>query len=154
METSALTPRGGYREDAGRKSAFPGKVLDKPFYMDLTPAGHKVLDTLTAREGLSRNDVFGHLAMKYLDRLEQRPEFQAPGVVFPGKQAAGVLSIRLDREAGARLTATRFRTGKSYSDIGEGLIRWFGKAEKRFPVLPGSDPRPRRRSRPRGTGRR
>lgn len=146
---AALTPRGGFRENAGRKSAFPGKVLDKPFAMDFTPHGRKALAALTSRSGLSRNDVIAHLT-KYLPELEQRPEFQEKGVVFPGKLAADVLSIRVPKDVAAQLSATRWRTGKSYSDIGEGLVRWFGKAEKRFPILPGPDTRRPRRSRSRG----
>lgn len=151
METEVLTPRGGFRENAGRKSAFPGKILDKPFAMDFTPAGRRALQRLTIRTGLSRNDVIGHLAMKFADRLKFDVD-DYPGVVFLGKLAKDVLTIRVDRAVGAKLEAARTRTGKSYSDIGEALVRWFGKSEKAFPVLPGPDtPRPRRsRSRRRG----
>lgn len=145
METD-LTPRGGYRENAGRKSAFPGKILDKPFFMDFTPKGRRELQHLVTRTGLSRNDVIGHLALRHADDLA----FEEEGVAFPGKMAEDVMSIRLDRQAGAKLAAARVRTGKSYSDLGEALIRWFGKAEKVFPVLPGADPPRRRRSRSRG----
>ena len=136
-----LTMPGGYREGAGRKSAFPGKLIEKPFAMDFTPNGRRVLEGLTTRHGLSRNDVIAHLALKYADRLV----FEEEGVVFPGK-AQQVLSIRVTPEVAVKLTAVHDRTGKGYSDIGEALVTRFA-TEREFPVLPGRDPLRRRRRR-------
>jgi len=131
--------RGGYREGAGRKSAYPGKT--RSFAMDFTPAGRHALKALVRRRGLSRNDVLAHLAIHYAEQLT----FAAPGVVFPGKLAANVLTIRVPAAAGDKLTDARRRTGKSYSDIGEALVCWFGPTAKDFPTAQ----RPRRRPRPR-----
>lgn len=112
---------GGRRAGAGRKSLYPGKVA-RPFAMDFTPAGRKVLRALVQRRRLSRNDVLAHLILHYADQLT----FEAPGVVFPGKVAANVLTIRLPVPARDKLVRAHRRTGKSYSDIGEALVCWFG----------------------------
>jgi hypothetical protein len=61
------------------------------------------------------------------------------------------MSIRVPKDAGDRLRAAQKRTGKSFSDIGEALVTWYGD-DKKLPVLPGKDPvrRPSRgRRRPR-----
>lgn len=134
--------RGGYREGAGRKTIFPNKVLDRRFGMDFTPAGRAVLDALQARTGLSQNDILGHLVQRHATRLA----FTEPGVVFRGKAASNVISIRLPADLADALTAAQARTGKSFSDLGEALVRWYGHKET-FPVLPGKEParrRPRR----------
>jgi hypothetical protein len=143
--------RGGYRENAGRPSAFPGTTENKPVYMDFTPAGYKVLDGLTERNGLSRNNVIAHLALTYADKLVKRKDFTADGVVFPGKRASNVMTVRLPPAAERKIRAVNRETGKSESDIGEALVTWFGPGEAKFPVLPGADPkRKRRRGRKRG----
>lgn len=139
-------PRGGYRAGAGRKSAFPGKVIEAPVYMDFTPEGHRQLRRIVQRTGLSRNDVIGHLAIKYADELN----FEDDGVVFAGKRAKNVMAIRLDQNGLAKLKAAGERTGKSASDIGEALVRIFGPAEKTFPVLRGSETKPSKRRLKRG----
>jgi hypothetical protein len=140
-------PRGGYRENAGRPSAFPGNTDEKPFYMDFTPAGYKVLDGLSKREGLSRNDLLAHLALRHADKLVSMKDFTVDGVVFPGKRAFNVMAIRLPKDAGAKIKRVGRDTQKSDSDIGEALVRWFGPDEKTFPVLPGKDKRRRGRKR-------
>jgi hypothetical protein len=138
-QTSILTmTRGGVREGAGRKSAFPGKVLGKNFGMDFTPAGRKALDRLQAATGLSRNDILAHLALRH-----------AHDLVFDGK-AQSVLSIRLPADAGDALRAAHMRTGKGYSDLGEALVTRYGP-EAVFPVVEGKT---RARKRPRRPGRR
>src|SRR5262245_15978214 len=125
---------GGARPGAGRKSVFRSKALDKPFAMDFTPAGRRALDVLVRRTGLSRNAVVGTLALRFADRVT----FNG-ATPYPDK-ARSVLSIRVPREAAAKLTAARIRTAHSYSDIGEALVREFGD-EARYP-----DPSRRRKA--------
>src|SRR5262245_59121474 len=137
--TTTRSTRGGVRPGAGRKSAYPGK--SRSFAMDFTPAGRKVLKSLVARHRLSRNDLLAHLSLRYADRLT----FDAPGVVFPGKLAANVLTIRVPADAGDKLTAVHRRTLKSYSDIGEALVCWYGPTEKDFPPSHAARRRARRR---------
>ena len=122
------TAHGGARAGAGRKSVFPSKALAKPFAMDFTPAGRAKLDALVAKTGLSRNAVIATLALQFADFVafpigEGRP--------FPDK-ARHVLSIRVPREAAAKLAAARIRTEHSYSDIGELLVTVFGR-KARYP---------------------
>lgn len=124
-----MTPRGGLRAGAGRHSAFPGNAL-KPFAMDFTPAGRKALDRLCRRTKLSRNNVIAHLVAAHGAALA----FEVDGVVYPGK-AQAVLAIRMPAREGDLLQAVRARTGKSYSDIGEALVRQFGRSTT-FPSLP------------------
>lgn len=135
-----MTPRGGTREGAGRKSAFPGKLLERTVYMDFTPAGRQALDVLTAREGLSRNDVLAHLSLRYADQLS----FDCEGVVFPGK-AQAAMTIRLPADALQVLERAHARTGKSYSDLGEALVLWHGQEEHAFPLLPEPERKPKAR---------
>lgn len=124
-----MTPRrtqprgqhGGTREGAGRKSVFKEKALDKPFAMDFTAHGQKVLAALVKRTGLSRNAVIATLALQFADKLAFDPDDPAP---FSPK-AQAVLSIRVPPKAGGKLAAARVRTGRSYSDIGEALVTWF-----------------------------
>jgi len=137
-------PRGGWREGAGRPAAYPHKVLDDPFPMDFTSAGRAMFDKLQARTSLSRNDIIAHLALTYADELE----FRTPGVVFPIK-AQEVYRICVPEDAGDKLRRARTRTGKSYSDIGEALVCWYGPVAT-FPVLKGKDKRKRKRGRKRG----
>jgi len=134
-----MAQHGGARPGAGRKSIFGAKALDKPFAMDFTPGGRRVLDALVRRTGLSRNAVLAVLALRHADALvfEERDP-------FPDK-AREVLSIRVPPEPGAKLAAARVRTGHSYSDIGEALVRWHGAAAK-FPTA-GSSTKTRRRRR-------
>lgn len=127
-----IVTRGGYREEAGRKSAYPGVDL-KPFAMDLTPAGVRLLDKLCKRTGLTRNNVLAHLTNLYADRLAFPGQ---DGVLYAGK-AQSVLSIRMPADIGAKLRAARQRTGKSYSDLGEALIRLYGETTE-FPAPPES----------------
>lgn len=135
--------RGGYRENAGRKSAF-AKTVDKPFAMDFTPDGRRELQRLVKRTRLSRNNVLSHLAIQHAHRLEFD---DVPGTVYPGK-SQDVLSIRVSPMAAVRLRAARARTGKSYSDLGEALVRRFGQAEKHFPASPSRAKRPSKGRRP------
>jgi hypothetical protein len=129
------TPKhGGARDGAGRKSLFRTKALEKPFAMDFTPTGRRALDALVRRTGLSRNAVIGVLALRYADRVVF---FDGPSP-YPDK-ARSVLSIRVPREAGAKLAAARVRTGRGYSDIGEALVRQFGD-KVTFPAPPGRRP--------------
>ena len=121
-------PRGGKRAGAGRRSLFPGNDL-KPFAMDFTPAGRKVLDGICRRTKLSRNDVITYLVSEHGDALV----LSAEGVVYPGK-AQAVLTIRMPTIPGAVLMAAHARTGKSYSDIGEALVREYGPLAQ-FPTL-------------------
>jgi hypothetical protein len=134
MTTSA---RGGARAGAGRPSIFKAKALGKPFAMNFTPGGRRVLDALVRRTGLSRNAVLGVLALKHGDRLA----FDTANP-FPDKVHLP-LSIRVPPEAGAKLAAARVRTGRSYSDVGEALVRWFG-ADTPFPAPATTAPRRRR----------
>ncbi len=140
--------RGGARKGAGRKSAFPGMV-SKPFPMDFTPEGRARLEKITERTGLSRNNVLTFLALTFAHKLT----FSAlePGTVYPGK-AQQVLAIRVSAKAAAKLTAARDRTGKSYSDIGEALVRRYGRSAS-FPAPPSSEAQtaPRRSPRRRRT---
>jgi hypothetical protein len=145
--TMAKGQHGGARPGAGRKSVFGAKALAKPFSMDFTPAGRKALDALVRRTTLSRNAVIATLALQFADRLTF--DLAAP---FPGKLATAVLSIRVPPDAGAKLAAAHVRTGKSYSDIGEALVRWHG-ASARYPSLT-TRKRPRSRQAPRTTRRR
>lgn len=111
---------GGARLGAGRKSVFKAKALEKPFAMDFTPRGRRALDAIVRRTGLSRNAVIGTLALRFADRVaftDDQP--------YPDK-ARKVLSIRVPPTAGAKLAAARVRTGHSYSDIGEALVRQYG----------------------------
>jgi hypothetical protein len=114
---------GGVRAGAGRKSIFGAKALRKPYAMDFTPQGRKALATLERRTKLSRNAIIGSLALQFADALVFDGD-----TPFPGKQGSAVLSIRVPPEAGAKLAAARVRTGCSYSDIGEALVRWYGRA--------------------------
>lgn len=134
--------RGGVRDGAGRKSAFPHKVLDQPFGMDFTPDGHRALRQLQAKTGLSQSDVLAHLVERHASMLT----FTMEGVAFPGKLAENILRIRLPEHLGDALRAAQTRTGKSFSDLGEALVRWYGDAET-FPVLQGKAPQKRRRGR-------
>lgn len=123
---SNRTNHGGRRAGSGRPSIFGATALAKPYAMDFTAVGRKELARLVRRTGLSRNAVLAILALKHADALV----FTAP-TPFPDK-ARNVLSIRVPPDAGAKLTAARIRTGYSYSDIGEALVRWYG-ASTRFP---------------------
>jgi hypothetical protein len=67
-----------------------------------------------------------------------------PGVMFRPK-AQLVMSIRMPHDAGAKMLAARERTGKSLSDCGEALVRWFAPTIKHWPILPGKDRRIRLR---------
>lgn len=116
---------GGARTGAGRKSVFGKKAVAKPFAMDLTPEGRQALFALCARTGLSRNGVVGVLALQFADVLG----FPEEGVVYPDK-AQDVISIRVPKDAASKLRAARRRTGKGFSDIGEALIRQFGRKAK------------------------
>ncbi len=98
--------------------------------MDFTPAGRKALDRLCRRTKLSRNNVVAHLVAERGDVLT----FDAAGVVYPGK-AQSVCAIRMPACEGDLLKAVHARTGKSYSDIGEALVRQFGRSTT-FPSLP------------------
>ncbi len=62
--------------------------------------------------------MIGLLAIRYGPSLE----FEEAGVAYPGK-AQAVLAIRLPREAVKALKTAHRRTGKSFSDIGERLVR-------------------------------
>ena len=128
---------GGRRKGAGRKSIFTTKAVEKPFAMDFTKRGRATLRALTKRTGLSRNGVMAILALQFGDALT----FDADGVAFPDK-AHKVLSIRVPKDAAAKLRAARRRTRKSYSDIGEALLSRFG-ATASFPA-----PSPRASSTP------
>lgn len=149
-DTSNLTMagRGGVREGAGRKAAFPHKELDRPFGMDFTPAGWIALLDLQKRTGLSRDDILAHLTGEFADALV----FDSDGVQYPGKRGSSILRIRLPKEQGDRLRAAQARTGKSYSDLGEALVHRYGH-QTTFPAIPGADT-PRRRRRPRRPRRR
>jgi hypothetical protein len=126
------TPRhGGARAGAGRKSVFTSKALAKPFAMDFTPAGRRALSALVKHTGLSRNSVIAVLALQHADHVAF-----AVAAPYPDK-ARQVLSIRVPREAGAKLAAARVRTGHSYSDIGEELVREFAERTK-FPARRGA----------------
>lgn len=112
---------GGRRKGAGRKSVFGQKTADKPIAMCFTPAGHRALRRLQRATKLSRNGVIGLLAAQFAPALV----FTEDGVAYPHK-GPEVLSIRLPRAIGQQLRAARKRTGKSYSDLGERLVRSFG----------------------------
>ena len=145
-------PRGGYRENAGRKLAVGDKLSDDALQMDFTPEGHKVLADLVAVSGLSRNQVLSHLAKTYAPRLEfpktRHDDGRQQHVHFTGKaggtDAGLVMRIRMPQIAVDRIRAAQRRTKHGVSDIGEGLVRWFGPKEKQWPIVPGRD---RRRSR-------
>ncbi len=139
--------RGGLRPNAGRKTAFPG-IEAKPFAMDFTPVGLKRLRRLQRRHRLSRNNILAHLVACYAARLN----FSAPGTVYPGK-AQRVLAIRMPPAEAELLRSTRERTGKSYSDIGEALVRIYGE-DASFPTLPTKPARRRRRPAARSARRR
>jgi hypothetical protein len=142
-----LTMRGGFRENAGRPTAFAGKNLESPRAMDFTPEGRVVLADLQERNGLSRSDVIAHLALRHCDALALRPVFQRPGTVFTGRtrRNANVYRIVAPPNVLRKLDALRKRTGKSYSDIGEALVRWYGPREKDWPAVPGPETKKRRR---------
>jgi hypothetical protein len=130
--TMATTTWGGARVGAGRKSAYPGKDFAHPVYLDFTQAGRDALDALQARTKLSRSDILAHLIAKHAESLDFGPLF---GVAFPGKLGENVCVIRLPVAQRRLLRATRTRTGKSYSDIGEALVLWRGLATV-FPARP------------------
>ena len=124
LKATTNNGHGGARPGSGPKTIFGGsKALTKPIAMDFTPRGRRELARLVKRTGLSRNAVIGWLALRHADALSY-----TDAMVFPGK-ARDVLSIRLPREAAAKLAAARVRTGRSYSDIGEALVRGYGPAE-------------------------
>lgn len=110
---------GGAREGAGRKSIFPDKALAKTFPMNFTAEGRLRLDAIVKRTGLSRNSVIACLALQCADLVAF--EERAP---FPMKSTKP-LSIRMPRTAASKLVAAQVRTGHSYSDIGEAMVRWF-----------------------------
>lgn len=141
---NATTTHGGRREGAGRRSLYP-RARRAIVYIDLTPAGWKLLSKVKRRAQLSRNDLFAHLALEHADKLE----FTAPGVVFPGKANANVLLIRLPVQAHAKLRAAHQRTGKSYSDLGEALLSWYAGSTA-FPPLPPTAAEARERMLPKG----
>lgn len=110
---------GGARDGAGRKSVFGVKAVAKPFAMDFTTNGRRALASVTRRTKLSRNAVIAALALEHADALTF-----AEADVFPDK-AREVLSIRVPPKAATKLKAARRRTGRSYSDIGEALVRGY-----------------------------
>jgi len=107
---------------------FATKALPKPFAMDFTEAGLRRLAAVVKRTGLSRNAVLAVLALQFADAVTFAESARAP---FPDKSRR-VLSIRVPRDAGAKLAAARIRTGHSYSDIGEALVTTYGK-RARYP---------------------
>lgn len=129
LNVTKKAQHGGARAGAGRKSVFASKELEKPFAMAFSPAGLRELRRVVSRTGLSRNGVIGVLALQHADALTFAD--RAP---FPQK-AAAPFSIRVPRDAGAKLAAARVRTGHSYSDIGEALVRWFAR-HTAFPKRP------------------
>lgn len=132
--------RGGRRENAGRKSAFP-RIDMKPFAMDFTPRGRAELARLERSSGLSRNNIITHLTAMHAGELE----FDEEGIVFPGKKQK-VLSIRMPPREGELLRAAHARTGKSYSDLGEALVLRYG-SQADFPTIERQADKPRRRRR-------
>lgn len=131
-----LTPtmadgHGGHRVGAGRKSLFGSPAIAKPFAMDFTREGRRALASIVRRTKLSRNAIVALLAERHADHVT----FDVPRP-FPDK-ARDVLSIRVPKGPAARLVAARRRTGHSYSDIGEALVRWFA-AQTAFPPPPGT----------------
>jgi len=121
---------GGKRRGAGRKSIFGTKLKEKAFAMDFTPEGRRALDALVRRTGLSRNAVVALLALQHAEQLVFAPDARP----FPDK-AGHVLSIRVPGDAAVKLRAARVRTKRSYSDLGEALVRWYG-ATSSFPPRP------------------
>ncbi len=115
------TKRGGARPGSGRKSAF-GTPERKPFAMDFTPEGRRILDRICRRTKLSRNNVIAHLVRIYLSNLGGWLQPIGPYL----RKAQSVLSIRIPADEGALLREARARFGKSYSDIGEALVRLYG----------------------------
>jgi hypothetical protein len=124
-------PHGGARDNAGRKSAYPGLDMQS-FPMQFTPPARRLLDALQARTGLSRNNILAHLTLCHVESLSVSAD--EDGVLFPGK-GSDVLSIRMPADVGKRLRAAKARTGKSFSDLGEALVRQYG-ATTTFPARP------------------
>jgi hypothetical protein len=144
MNLTMKHEHGGSRENAGRKSAFPGAHVKVP--MDFTPVGLQLLARLQRRSGLSRNNILTQLARLHAADLH----FDAvDGPVYPGK-AQNVLAIRMPGREARLLERARARTGKGFSDLGEALVRTYGPTAT-FPELPRrrDSIRRRRRSRPR-----
>jgi hypothetical protein len=118
-----MRPRGRHGgARAGRKSIFATRAV-AAFSMVFTPTGRLALDALTRRSRLSRNAIIAWLALTYADQLQ----FDAPGVAFPGKMWTRVDTIRVPAAAAAALRRAHARTNHSYSDIGEALVREFGR---------------------------
>src|SRR4051812_31161833 len=110
---------GGRRPGAGRKSPLGGRLLDRPYTVNLTTEGLDALSTLTKTHGLSRNAIIGALLIQHADALGDTPEIaRGPVVRHP-------LAIRLPRQAAAKLVAAHIRTARSYADITESLLRVF-----------------------------
>jgi hypothetical protein len=122
------TKHGGARAGAGRKSIFADRAVPRAYPMALTRAGHEALAALTGQTGLSRNAILAVLVRRHAHHLAL-PE---DGIIYRGKTPA-VLSIRLPPSAAQRLEHARYRTGKSYSDIGEALVRRYGHVTS-FPL--------------------
>lgn len=126
-------PKGGFRPNAGRRSAFPGACSPggKAFSIEFTHEGRAELDTLAGLNRLSLADVVATL----LDQYSTTIAFLSPGVVYPHKRS-NVLTIRLAEGPASKLMAARERTGKSYSDVVEGLVRRHG-ATAAYPSVRG-----------------
>lgn len=107
--------------------------------MKFTAEGWRALGALQARTRLSRNDVLAALVLARAEAVT----FDVHPVAYSPKFESSVAEILLPADAGARLRAARERTGHSFSDIGEALIREHADAT----TFPDPLPSPRRRAR-------
>jgi hypothetical protein len=119
---------GGRRAGAGRKSLYPGKNLDAQIGIDFTPEGRATFDAVRDRTGASGSDILAHLVRRHA--IELRELADVDGVVWPGK-SGDVVTIRLPPPERRQLRDAHAHTGKSYSDLGETLVRRYGRSHAR-----------------------
>lgn len=112
-----MTPHGGRRAGAGRKSLFRDK-LKKPIAMKFTARARQQLDALARTHACSRNDIIERLVRE--DYAVIDPAF-ARAKLYPQ-----VLSIRLTADTGAQLADRAARLGWSVAQLAEYLVLEYG----------------------------
>jgi len=107
------------------------------FTMAFTREGRRALAAIQARTGLSRNNIITHLVRAHSAEASHASLLHRPqlAVLYPGKSRDEIMSIRMPASEGDTLRAMQDTTGKSYSDLGELLVRRFGSSTT-FPTRP------------------
>lgn len=116
-KVTPMKPRGGKRPGSGRPAVYRDKT-DR-FTLKFTGDGWRALDALQRETALSRNDVMVALVLSGAGAVT----FDRHPVAYTPKLESTVAEILLPAEAGALLREARARTGHSFSDVGEALVR-------------------------------